>query len=358
MDLDPASLAAPLLTWFDAHRRDLPWRRTRDPYAIWVSEVMLQQTTVETVLGRWGPFLARFPDLPALARADEQDVLAAWSGLGYYRRARGLHAAAREVLRVHAGALPSDPAALRALPGFGPYTAGAVASIAFGVRAALVDGNVARVLARLFRVAGEPTRGPARRRLWQLAEAALPAARPGDFNQALMELGALVCRPAAPHCARCPLAGRCQARAADEVERYPTVTRKGETPLVRRAALFLERPDGAWLFVRRPDEGLLARLWELPAVDVPARQQPLTAARALARRLGAAARLTPRAAASHQFTHRRWDVHTFAAPVPEGWEPRGLPGDGWCFTCDAELPALGVPTATRKVLVAARTRAE
>ena len=389
--LDPRSLAAPLLAWFAAHRRDLPWRRTRDPYAIWVSEVMLQQTTVETVLGRFGPFLERFPDLPALARAEESEVLAAWSGLGYYRRARGLHAAAREVLRAHGGALPADPAALRALPGFGPYTAGAVASIAFGRRAPLVDGNVARVLARLFRVAGEPTRGPARRRLWELAEAALPPERadiqggasgpgphggasgrgphsaasgpgpggasgPGDFNQALMELGALVCRPAAPRCDGCPLAAHCEARAAGEVERYPTSARRAEAPLVRRAALYLQRPDGAWLLVRRPPEGLLARLWELPAVDLGPRQRAEPAARALAARLGTRARLSARGAAAHQFTHRRWEVATFAARVSAAWEPRGLDAQAWCFAREEDLPALGVPTATRKVLAAARAR--
>lgn len=352
--MDPTLLQEPLLTWFDAHRRELPWRDSRDPYAIWVSEVMLQQTQVETVRGRWGPFLERFPTVAALAAAEEAEVLAAWSGLGYYRRARGLHAAAREVVRAHGGALPGEVAALQALPGFGPYTAGAVASIAFGAQAPLVDGNVARVLSRLFRVAGDPGRGPVKRRLWELAAAAVPAARPGDWNQALMELGALVCRPQAPRCPECPLRARCQALAADEVRRYPTPARRSEAPTIPRAALFLGRRDGAFLLARRPPDGLLGGMWELPAAEPGPEETTADAARALASRLGLRARLEPRGRAAHQFTHRRWEVQVWAAQVPARWRPRGLEPGGWRFVRQDELAELAIPTATRKVLRAAR----
>jgi len=350
---DPRRLAGPLLRWFDAHARDLPWRRARDPYRIWVSEVMLQQTQVETVRGYYAGFLARFPTVEALAAAAEDDVLAAWSGLGYYRRARLLHRAARQVVAEHGGALPTDPDALGALPGFGPYTVGAVLSIAHDARLPVLDGNVTRVLARVFRVAGDPARGPVKRRLWELAAAVLPRRRVGDFNQALMEVGALVCRPKRADCGGCPLARRCAAAAAGDPLDFPAPGRRAKVRAVRRVALHLTRPGGAWLMVQRPPEGLLASMWELPAADVDAgggEEALADAARALGRRLGLRRALERRGTAEHRFSHRHWTVSVYATAVGARWTAR-LPEARWIGADD--LAALAVPTVTRKVLRAA-----
>ena len=193
-----------LLAWYATTRRDLPWRRTADPYRIWLSEAMLQQTRVETVIPYYERFLSRFPTPRALACADEQDVLRAWAGLGYYARARNLKRAAELIVRDHDGRIPSEPDALSSLPGVGRYTVGAITSIAFGKRAPVVDGNVSRVLSRL-----EAVRAPASAWLWDLAGRLVPPDAPGDFNQAVMELGATVCTPRAPSCPRCPLASSC-----------------------------------------------------------------------------------------------------------------------------------------------------
>lgn len=216
------AMRAALLAFFDAHARDLPWRRTRDPYAIWVSEVMLQQTRVETVIPYFTRFMADFPTVHALADAPLDAVLERWAGLGYYRRARRLHEAARTLGERHGGVVPSDRADLEALPGVGAYTAGAIASIAFGRPEAVVDGNVERVISRAFALEGNPRTADGRRRVWQLAAGFADCARPGAVNQALMELGALVCTPTAPCCPRCPLQAACAARATvTDVERYP-----------------------------------------------------------------------------------------------------------------------------------------
>ncbi len=349
---DAATLHAALLPWFDAVARPLPWRGTCDPYRIWVSEVMLQQTQVETVRRYYERFLARFPTVEALAAAPDEDVKALWSGLGFYRRARSLHEAARRVVAEHAGRVPRDPAAFGALPGVGRYTVGAVLSIAHDDPLPLVDGNVARVLARLRRVAGDPTAGATLRRLWAIAEELVPARRPGDWNQALMELGATVCRPQAPRCEGCPLAGACEARAAGEVERYPEPRRRAKVKAVRRAAVCLVRADGAFLLVRRPDDGLLAGLWELPAVELVGRERPAGAAARLAAALGVERRQLVRVGrAEHQFTHRHWTTDVFRAARPAA--SAGLPDREARWVQPADLDALGLPTASRRVLEAA-----
>ncbi|MBX7251062.1 MAG: A/G-specific adenine glycosylase, partial [Candidatus Promineofilum sp.] len=202
----------PLLSWWDANRADLPWRRTQDPYAIWIAEVMLQQTQIAAVVPYYERWLARFPTVAALAAAPLDDVLKQWEGLGYYSRARHLHAAAQRIVADHGGRLPDTLEELLRLPGVGRYTAGAVASIAYGVRAPVLDGNVIRVLSRLFDVAEDVTRPETRARLWALAEALVPAERPGDYNQALMELGQVICVPQRPRCLLCPLRDDCLAR--------------------------------------------------------------------------------------------------------------------------------------------------
>ena len=255
-----------LLRWYERNRRDLPWRRTTDPYAIWVSEVMLQQTRVAAVLPYYERFLARFPTIAALAAAQEEQVLAAWSGLGYYGRARSLRRGAQMVIARHGGRVPWDPRQLRELPGIGPYTAGAIASVAFGLSEPIVDGNVRRVLARLHAVDGRRIgRTEEQHRLWDLARQLVTGSRPGELNQALMELGAVVCVPRRPACETCPLAAMCVARAQDEIERYPSRTARA-APVVRHVAVAIVRRAGRVLLERPGTASPLRGAWDLPAV--------------------------------------------------------------------------------------------
>jgi A/G-specific adenine glycosylase len=283
--LEKAELRGCLLRWYRHYRRALPWRATRDPYAIWVSEVMLQQTRVETVLGYYPRFLCRFPTIASLARARQSSVLAHWSGLGYYGRARSLRSAARLVVERHGGRLPREPDRLRALPGIGRYTAGAIASIAFGARAAVVDGNVARVLARLFELPGSPRSPDFGRRAWQLADRLVPQASPGDWNQALMELGATVCTAAAPRCGSCPAERFCAAARNGTVDRHPQPGGRHASRSVRRACVVVERGDRV-LLARADDRRLLRGLWRFPGVEVGGRQSAARAARGVLDRLG------------------------------------------------------------------------
>jgi A/G-specific adenine glycosylase len=254
-----------LLGWYDRAARDLPWRRTRDPYAIWVSEAMLQQTTVDTVVPYYERFLSRYPDAASLALADEDALLAVWSGLGYYRRARLLKAGAGRIVVEHGGRVPSRLEEIRALPGVGRYTAGAIASIAFGVMTPVVDGNVVRVLSRLFAIPPNPrsSETAAREEIWRLADGLVPAPRPGDWNQALMELGATVCRPARPACGACPVARDCAALAEGDPTRYPSPKKRPDVVRASAALVVIER-GGRILLVRRPGTEILGGLWELP----------------------------------------------------------------------------------------------
>ena len=246
-----------LLSWYDHNRRDLPWRGTQDPYRIWISEVMLQQTRVAAVLAYYQRFLERFPDVHTLAAAKPAAVLAAWSGLGYYRRARALHDAAQVIVDEHGGELPRTSADLRQLPGFGPYTAAAVASIAFAEPVAVVDGNVERVLARLF-----ARHGAKRGAAWELAQSLLVADRPGDFNQAIMELGATVCLPAQAECGRCPLFRWCRTRGRG-------TTKPGERRRRRQAHYRLAQRGGSVFLVQRGlGNSLMPGMWELPEMPV------------------------------------------------------------------------------------------
>jgi A/G-specific adenine glycosylase len=303
-----AALAEDLCRWFASARRDLPWRRTRDPYAIWVSEIMLQQTRVETVIPYYQRFLARFPDVGSLAAAPLEDVLAAWSGLGYYRRARHLAAGAREVVDRYAGALPADPRALEGLSGIGRYTAGAIASIAFEIQAPLVDGNVARVLSRVFGIE-EPVDAPRTvKKLYELAASLVPAERPGDFNQALMELGATICTPA-PRCALCPIAKRCAALASGRERELPVSLKKKISPRIELTAALLEE-GGRVLLGKRPSSGIFADMWEPPLVEARGSR-----ARTLFAEAGIV--LPPRAKAigehTHVLTHRVLEVSAVRA---------------------------------------------
>ncbi len=252
-----------LLAWFDAHKRDLPWRGVGDPYAVWISEVMLQQTRAGSVVPYYRRWMERFPDVGALADADLEEVLRRWRGLGYYARARNAHRCARRVRDGRGGAFPSSAAELQFLPGIGPYTAAAVASIAFGEAVPAVDGNVRRVVARLFDLP-DPSLAEVR----DLAAGLMDTARPGDFNEALMELGATVCTPRSPSCGACPVAGGCRARAAGTVAERPRRRRRRPVPTRTWGVLVAVSPRGRTLVVRRPPEGLLGGMWEFPAVEV------------------------------------------------------------------------------------------
>lgn len=265
------SFRARLLDWFRAHRRALPWRASRDPYRVWVAEIMLQQTRIAAVLPYYDRFLEKFPAVHALAAAPQQEVLRLWSGLGYYSRARNLHAAAKEIVARHDGQFPRTLDAALALPGIGRYTAAAVLSIAYDVPLAVLDGNVARVLARLGAIRGD-LRAPGR---WQslanMAQHFLAHESPGDWNQALMELGEMICTPQSPRCADCPVSRCCRARAQRLTGKIPAPRRKPAVVKIRIAAAILRDPHGRTILVRDPgahDHVLFSRMWQFPAVEV------------------------------------------------------------------------------------------
>ena len=315
-----------LLRWYDSQRRDLPWRRSRDPYAIWISETMLQQTRVETVIPYYERFLARFPDVAALATADQDDVFGEWAGLGYYSRARNLQAAARAIVLQHGGQLPDDVESLRSLPGIGRYTAGALASIAFDRCEALVDGNVARVLARLLGIREDVKSRATEERLWQEAGLLVEGERPGDLNQALMELGATVCTPRSPRCNECPWRRRCDANRVGDAESLPRKPAKKPPRAMIAAAAWIRRVDGRdenreagrrahdrVLIVRRPSGGLMGGLWELPGGECQRGEKPIDA---LQRAVRSTLHLTldhidPMGSVTHAFSHRALRLHLF-----------------------------------------------
>src|SRR5215469_6941034 len=294
---------AALLAWYDRHRRDLPWRAAPgvrpDPYRVWLSEIMLQQTTVASVAPYFDRFVARWPDISALAAASLQEVLHLWQGLGYYARARNLHACAHVVVERHRGVFPEEPAALRALPGIGDYTAAAIAAIAFDRRKAAVDGNAERVLARLYAVT-DPVPA-AKPRLQALAERLVPEQRPGDFAQALMDLGATICTPRRPRCILCPWRSCCAAAASSLAEELPLRGEKPERRLRHGVAFWLTRADGAVLLRRRPEKGLLGGMTEIPSTSW--RAAPWSLAEALQVAPAAAAWSPLPGIVRHGFTH-------------------------------------------------------
>jgi A/G-specific adenine glycosylase len=316
-----STVADRLLPWFSLARRELPWRKEpRDPYRVWVSEVMLQQTRVEVVVPYYRRFLRRFPSVRALARAPLDDVLALWSGLGYYARARNLHRAARAC----GGALPRTAEELRALPGFGPYTAAAVASLAFGEDVPLVDGNVARVLARVFALDGD-----ARARAWRIVPELLPPGRAGEFNEALMELGATVCTPRSPRCGDCPLREICRGKG--DPARYPARGRRSARKLLQWRALALTRKDGAVLLARQPARALFGGLWDLPRERPPG--------------IRVHGRVVGRGMVEQTLTHR--EVRVSVAAVRASGTPGSLEVR-WVFPDG--LSALGLSSLARKSL--------
>lgn len=347
-----AELRTALLGWFDRNRRELPWRyapgETPDPYRVWLSEIMLQQTRVETVRPYFERWVERFPSLSELADAELDDVLKGWEGLGYYSRARNFHRAVREVVDRYCGAVPDDPVEFRSLPGVGAYTAGAVMSIAFGRPEPIVDGNVRRVFARLLD-SGEPPR----RTLWKLASRLVEGERPGDLNQSMMELGALVCTPRAPRCEICPVSDHCAAHAAGTQAFRPDRRTRAAIPTEWHGVAVVRR-DSSFLVVRRPVEGRLGGLWEFPGCLRREGEGAREAARRAAlEQTGVEVHIEDSIARiEHVFTHVRvvYDAY-FAIPSSEstttGLEESG-PNASW-----STLPRLGdlaLPTAQRKIV--------
>lgn len=279
-----AELRRALLQWFETHKRPTPWRENPDPYRVWVSEVMLQQTQTATVIPYFERFIARFPTVQALADAPLEEVLRYWEGLGYYSRARNLHKAA-QIIAQNGGQLPSTPDRLRELPGVGAYTAGAIASIAFQQPAPVVDGNVIRVLARLLWLKGDLKTHAAQKRLWQLAEQLVDLKRPGDFNQAMMELGSTVCTPAQPRCSECPVSHLCEAYQRGQPTAVPEPSRRTPTREVVDVSAIIER-DGRFLLAQRVPEGLWGGLWEFPRATRNGRESLETVAQRAAAQVG------------------------------------------------------------------------
>jgi A/G-specific adenine glycosylase len=343
-----------LVAWYRRGHRDLPWRNTRDPYAIWVSEIMLQQTRVETVAPRFSRWLARFPTVSALAGAPLDDVLAEWAGLGYYARARNLHAAAREVEERYGGRVPDGAEGVRALPGIGRYTAGAILSIAYGKPAPILDGNVVRVLSRIFRIGGDP-RGPAaQKKLWDLAGLLVSKGDPSDLNQGLMELGATVCTPRRPACLTCPLTTSCGARRAGDAEAFPEATRATKVIEITQVSVAL-LSRGEVLLARRPPRGLWGGLFELPSGEPAAGEAlPAAALRVARERVGVAARApSPLADFTHVLSHRKIAFHGFRAAAAR----RAVRLDGYDdhrWVTPKEAGSLGISRATARLLAELR----
>jgi len=341
--------AARLTDWHRRHgRHDLPWQRrpgeAPDPYRIWLSEIMLQQTQVDTVIPYYARFLARFPDLASLAAAPIDDVLALWSGLGYYARARNLHRAARIVVDLHDGRFPRRVDDIAALPGVGRSTAAAIAAFAFGERAAILDGNVKRVLCRAFGIDGFPGERAVEKRLWALADALLPASAVDTYIQAQMDLGATVCTRGRPACERCPLVEVCVARAEDRIAELPAARPRKPVPQ-RRVRVAVIRRDGQVLLERRPPAGIWGGLLSLP--EIP--EAEVDAARWVAARFGVASRdgveLAP---LQHAFTHFRLEIAPLRFDVPAAGGCVADAEHRWVAL--AELDAAGLPTPVRRIL--------
>jgi A/G-specific adenine glycosylase len=307
---------------------------------------MLQQTGVGTVLPYYERFLAAYPTVEALAQARVEEVVELWAGLGYYSRARNLHAAARAVVELHSGAFPADLTALQALPGVGRSTAGAILSIAFDISAPILDGNVRRVLCRLFALAEDPRGQAAERKLWAWAETLTPADRPHDYAQAIMDLGATLCTPKNPDCPRCPLAALCQARAQGLERELPLTRRKKAVPTIIQVALLLET-KGRFLVRRRPLSGMLGGLWEFPTAGVAERETPLSAARALLAGLGFQTTLAEAGGVAHAYSHFRLDLRLYRGTV-EDFDRVSEGEERWVDA--AGLPELPLHGAHKKAL--------
>ncbi|MEK6684406.1 MAG: A/G-specific adenine glycosylase [Nitrospirota bacterium] len=335
-----------LLTWYHRNKRDLPWRKTKDPYRILVSEIMLQQTQVVTVIPYYRRFIRTFPTVFSLARAPLQKVLKLWEGLGYYSRARNLHRAAQEIRNRWKNKVPSTIEGLSSLPGIGRYTAGAVASIAFDVKTPIVDGNVRRILCRIFAIRKDPRRAVVQERLWRLAAEILPEHSVGDFNQALMELGATVCLPQTPFCPSCPVCEFCQAHRMGVQDRIPV--RVVKRPIPHHEMLVALVQNGRGLLIGpRPEGGLLAGLWSFPEMDWMEAMTPRRIEKAIEKQLGLKTNLRwPLEPVAHTFSHKRITYHPYLFDCVS--TQNRLPGL-WRWIPPDKIADYPLPNATRKI---------
>lgn len=349
--------------WFDGARRPMPWREPgpdgrRDPYRVWVSEVMLQQTRVETATPYFRRFTEAFPTIRALAEADLDSVLKRWEGLGYYSRARNLHRAARLVADEHGGAVPSDPEAFRALPGVGPYTAAAVLSLAFGEPLAVLDGNVIRVLARVFAVEADSKAGSTRAALQALADRLLDTRAPGRWNEAVMELGATICTPRAPACPRCPLRDVCRARVSGDPEAYPVTSKARPVPHHAIAVGVVTDEAGRLLIQRRPEDAMLGGLWEFPGgKQEPGEALDETCRREIREEVGLDVEVGPLIArVDHAYSHFRITMHAFRCR-PRGGTLVSASGEPVQWVLPEALDGFAFPRANRRVIEALQDEA-
>lgn len=346
-----------LLSWYDQHAADLPWRANRDPYRVWLSEIMLQQTQVETVKPYYDHFLKAFPTVHALADAPLDSVLKLWEGLGYYSRARNLHKAAQVVAHELNGEFPQSVDELLKLPGIGRYTAGAIASIAFDVHAPVLDGNVIRVFARLTDLDEDVTQEPVKAKLWDLAHDRLPASRPGDYNQALMELGRVICKPRNPLCRECPIRAYCLAYSHNTQNQRPVKTRKAPTPHYDVAAGIIWNKEGHLLITQRPLDGLLGGLWEFPGGK---REQDETMQDCLRRELREELAIEVEVeelftVVQHAFTHFKITLHAFTC-YHQGGQPQKIGVHDWAWVAQEELSRYSFGKADREIIKALAER--
>lgn len=335
-----------LLTWYDANARKLPWRGIHDPYRTWVSETMLQQTRVETVLGYYARFLERFPTVEDLAAAPLDEVLKMWEGLGYYSRARNLHRGAQQVVSEHAGMMPDSVEALRKISGVGPYTAGAIASIAFDKPVPAVDGNVIRVTSRVKGIRENVGIPSVRREIEKVAGELVSPERPGDFNQAMMDLGATVCVPGTPSCEKCPLQSHCDAFAAGDAEELPVLPQKKPPKQLEYDVCLVF--SGCRVLMRRRTESMLHGLWVYPMLEGHSSEKKLPASVRRMTRL-AVQHISAAGEARHVFTHQVWNMRLYVMDTDVETAPTG-----WRFVSLQEMDALAIPSAMRAAYRAAR----
>lgn len=352
---DLPALHDTLIAWFEQHKADLPWRCTRDPYAIWLSEIMLQQTQVATVIPYYERFMAHFPTVRALAAAPLDDVLKLWEGLGYYSRARNLHKAAQMVVAEFDGQFPANVPDLLRLPGVGRYTVGAIASLAFHLDVPLVDGNVIRVLTRLFDIADDVTRTATKNALWKLAEHILPAGRAGPWNEGLMELGRRVCTPQSPDCAACPVAAHCEARRLGHQAARPVKPARRKTPHYDVTAAVIRRDDGRLLIAQRPLDGMLCGLWEFPGGKrEPGESLAECLRREIREELGIEIAVEHQVGTvRHAYTHFCITLYAFACHIVSG-TPQAIECADWAWVSLDELSEYAFPVTDQKIIAMLR----
>lgn len=357
-----ADFATKLLDWFSKHRVDLPWRRDPTPYHVWLSEIMLQQTQIETVIPYYMRFLKTYPTVEELANAPLDDVLKMWEGLGYYSRARNLHKTAQIVAHEYGGVFPNTVEGLLKLSGVGRYTAGAIASIAFGVSASVLDGNVIRVFTRLLDIDDDVTQTSTKNKLWEIADDWIPVQHAGDYNQALMELGQSICRPKNPTCADCPIHSHCLAFKNGTQSERPVKKKKAPTPHVDVTAGLIRNDEGKLLIAQRPMDGLLGGLWEFPGGKL---EDGETMEECLARELQEELAIHVEVhdlfvAVNHAFTHFKITLHTFECTylgaIPPYTEPQAIEALNWAWVTEAELEKYSFGKADRQVIKALKAR--